>query len=588
MIPVTLRVRLFMAIGAISALLTSAVLFIVRQRVQAHAEEQVAEGLNRSLLAFRNLQKQREATLESSAALLAALPPVMAVMTAADPATIQDASKPFWALAGSQLFVLADSEGHISALHSSTPGLPVEQVEAPLRRLIQRRESRDWWYTGGHLFQIFLQPVRFGSGDTSAQIGVLALGFEADQALADSIAGIAASEVAFVAAESLVVTTVEPGYQLDLKTRSPELPGDGTPVDLNLAGERFRATRVRLASGDPPVALIVLESYDRATRFLTSLNRWIVAAGLAGVLAGAFLAFLVASSVTRPLDRLVQGVRALEAGDFDYPLTMEGRGTTEGRGEVSTLTAAFDRMRRRLKEQQKQLLAAERLATIGRMATTISHDLRHPLTAILAYAEFLSEDRITEAQRRDFFREIRIAVNRMTDELNSLLGFSKQGERLMLAECQLEDVVERAIQNIRVLPEYRSIQIHYVPEGNCAGVFDPAKMERVVENLLFNACQAVAPNTGVVHVISRSNRKGLEIRVTDNGPGIPEEIRPNLFQPFVSHGKEKGIGLGLTVVQKIVEDHGGSVRVDKTGPGGSEFVVEISSPVGPSELIRSA
>ncbi|HEX7765623.1 MAG TPA: hypothetical protein VF443_02850, partial [Nitrospira sp.] len=83
MIPGTLRLRLFLAIGTISALLTSAVLLIVRQRVQAHAEEEVSGGLNSALSAFRSLQAQREATLERSAALLAALPPVMAVMTSA-------------------------------------------------------------------------------------------------------------------------------------------------------------------------------------------------------------------------------------------------------------------------------------------------------------------------------------------------------------------------------------------------------------------------------------------------------------------------------------------------------------------------
>jgi signal transduction histidine kinase len=105
----------------------------------------------------------------------------------------------------------------------------------------------------------------------------------------------------------------------------------------------------------------------------------------------------------------------------------------------------------------------------------------------------------------------------------------------------------------------------------CEGWFDPAKVERVMLNLLFNACEAVSPDTGKVEVTSRVTVEGIEIRVGDNGPGIPESIRENLFQPFVSFGKEKGTGLGLTVVQKIMQDHGGEVCVERTDANGSTF-----------------
>jgi signal transduction histidine kinase len=288
-----------------------------------------------------------------------------------------------------------------------------------------------------------------------------------------------------------------------------------------------------------------------------------------GVAAGGLLVFLVATSFTRPLGELVNGVRALERGDFTYPLQVRGA------DEVSTLTSAFDRMRGRLRDTQNQLLETERLATIGQMATSISHDLRHPLTSVLAYAEFLSEPTLGEAQRRDFFQEIRIAVNRMTDELNSLLGFSKQGERLRLAPGHLEDVIERAIQNVKVLPEFERVQIRYTQEGDCSGMFDPGKMERVILNLLFNACEAVVPTAGEIEIRSTGRDDTFTVEVIDNGPGIDPAILPNLFQPFVSSGKEQGIGLGLTVVQKVVQDHGGNVQVARTGPEGTHFLLRI-------------
>jgi signal transduction histidine kinase len=205
------------------------------------------------------------------------------------------------------------------------------------------------------------------------------------------------------------------------------------------------------------------------------------------------------------------------------------------------------------------------------MASTISHDLRHPLTAILAYAEFLSEGNLTEHQRKDFFDEIRIAVNRMTDEINSLLGFSRQREAIRPVFGNMEDVIERAIQTVKVLPEFQAIQISFSRSDVCAAWFDPGKVERVMLNLLFNACEAVAPEGGRIEVTCRTTEAGSEIVLADNGPGIPEAIRGELFQPFVSAGKEKGIGLGLTVVQKIMQNHGGEVRIESTGPEGTVF-----------------
>jgi signal transduction histidine kinase len=83
----------------------------------------------------------------------------------------------------------------------------------------------------------------------------------------------------------------------------------------------------------------------------------------------------------------------------------------------------------------------------------------------------------------------------------------------------------------------------------------------------------VSRGSGKIEVSSRVIGTGIEIRVSDNGTGVPESIRESLFQPFVSHGKEKGIGLGLTVVRKIMQDHGGEVRVESTGPQGSTFIL---------------
>jgi signal transduction histidine kinase len=563
----TLKTKFILALALILATLTSITLLLVQYRVQLHVRRDLSDGLHNSVATFQNLQQQRESTLESSAALLATLPPLKAMMGSRDKATIQEASGTFWKLAGSPLFVLADRSGAVAALHTTTPGFTESEAQKSLLHSLRNGGSRDWWFGDGRLFEVFLQTIYFGSPEEGTPIGIVAMGYEIDNAVASDVSRAASGEVAFQYDKKIVVSTLPATSRADFAAHiNGPVSTDAHPLEIQLGSERFLATSVQLSSENSvPVTLTVLKSFDEASAFLTSLNRWIVLVGVAGVLAGGGLVFFVATTFTRPLNQLVAGVRALEEGDFAYPLKVQGR------DEVSALTSAFHRMRVRLQETQLQLLDSERLATIGRMASTISHDLRHPLTAILAYAEFLGEADLSQADRHDFAEEIRIAVNRMTDEISSLLGLSKQREPLHLIHGQVESIIERAIQSVRVLPDFASLTITFRSEEKCEGWFDPAKVERVMLNLLFNACEAVSPNTGKVEVSSRVTVEGIEIRVADNGPGIPESIRENLFKPFVSYGKEKGTGLGLTVVQKIMQDHGGEVCVERTDANGSTF-----------------
>ncbi len=567
MLKISLRTKFLLALAAISASLTWATLFVVRQRVTVQVRGEIARGLETSVVTFRSMQRHRDETLQQSAALLASLPPLKAVMTSRDTATIQDASAMFWQLSGSELFVLADGAGRVMALHTSNPGFEPAGAQESLTRSVASGKPQAWWYGNGRLYQVFLKPIYFGSADDQVPMGLLAVGYEIDNRVAEDISRVSASRVAVRYGNRLVVSTVssQQGSQLAQALADPQSARD-KPEEIELGHERFLVTSVTLSSDSPnPVTLTVLRSFDEATAFLASLNPWILGAGLIAVLAGGILVFLVSTTFTRPLEELLEGVRALEKGDYTFPLHARGG------DEVSALTAAFQRMRLQLLETQGQLLDAERLATIGRMASMISHDLRHPLTAILAYAEFLSNGNLTEFQRKDFFEEIRIAVNRMTDEISSLLGFSSKREAIHPEFARLDEIVQHAIENVKILPEFQTIAFTYSDPDECSGWFDTGKVERVLMNLLFNACEAVCPVEGKIAITSRETKRGVEIRVTDNGPGIPESIRDSIFQPFVSHGKEKGIGLGLTVVRKIMHDHGGEISILNTGPEGTVF-----------------
>jgi signal transduction histidine kinase len=169
----------------------------------------------------------------------------------------------------------------------------------------------------------------------------------------------------------------------------------------------------------------------------------------------------------------------------------------------------------------------------------------------------------------------------MTDLIDSLLEFSRTRESLHPTYGNVRDSVARIVQTIRLHPEFHQVEITVSQEGNSSGWFDAKKLERALFNLLLNACEAVTPGAGFIEIKLSEVRNGVEIRVSDTGRGIPELIRSKLFEPFVSHGKENGTGLGLTVVQKIVQDHGGDVAVEKTSPAGTVFRLLLPLGIAP-------
>ena len=412
MATIRLRTKFLLSLVLTTTVLTGAVLLIVQHYLQNHARDEIREALHNSVVTFQQFELQRERALAQSAALLADLPNLRALMTTEDAPTIQDASADLWHLTGSDLFVLAGRTGKVMAIHTSASGFAADAAQSALTHTLQAEQTRDWWYGGGHLYAVFLQPIYFGAQRDQVVLGVLALGFDVDKRLADVVARVGSCQVAFGYGKNIVVSTLSPLQQRELLAHTNPLT---TPESLNsqevdLGGEVFLSASLGLApTTSQIVSLTVLKSYDAATQFLKRLNHLLLGVGLLAVLAGGSLIFLISHTFTRPLANLVSGVRALEKGDFAFPLHVRSR------DEVAELTTAFDGMRKTLQRSQQDLLRAERLATIGRMASTISHDLRHPLTTILAYAEYQSEANLDAGQRASLYDEIRSAVTRMAE-----------------------------------------------------------------------------------------------------------------------------------------------------------------------------
>ena len=569
MVKVRLRTKFLVALLLISTGLTGASLLIVRGIVNSRIRDGIIADLHNSTVTFQNFQSDRRADHSHSAELLSNLPTLKALMLAPHAFTIQDASTDLWKTGGSDLFVLADRSGKVVALHTSFPAFTTEIAQESLDRSLQAGEPREWWFGAGHLYEVFLQPIYSGPASDNRQLGVLAVGYEIDSRVATEISQISASRVAFWYGKTIVTSTLSPSQESELSRQAAgRLKTD--PGDLQLGSERYLVSSLPLASGaSPAVYLSVLKSYDQATGFLTDVYQRLMVVGLLAIVGQGLLVFFISRRFTRPLENLVAGVRALGKGDFAYPLEPHGG------DEVAEVTAAFDRMRANLQKAQQKLLESERLATIGQMASSISHDMRHQLTAIVANSEFLSEHKADPEQREEFYHEIRVAVAQMTDLIESLLEFSRTRESLSLVYGCVDEVIKRAIQSVWANPEFQHVQVSLTADSHTECWHDARKLERAFYNLLLNACQAVPNDSGKIEITIATIDDWLEISVADNGPGIPRAIRDRLFEPFVSSGKENGTGLGLTIVQKIVEDHGGKVYVDSSVAGRTIFKLRL-------------
>src|SRR5271156_5669561 len=228
-----------------------------------------------------------------------------------------------------------------------------------------------------------------------------------------------------------------------------------------------------------------------------------------------------------------------------------------------------------LRSVQRNIPISKAPSDVSRMVAHVCHDLRLPLTAILANAEFLTQSGITETERNEFYQEIRWSIERMNSLVTSLFEYSKDRDTFRPAVQNIVDTVERAIRMTSVRQEFRHIAIEHHHKGLAVGWFDSYRLERVVANLVLNACEAVSPDSGRIVITTTGNQACLQIGVWDNGPGIPPAIQASVFQPFVSYGKPEGSGLGLAIAKKIVEDHGGEIYLDGGSETGTLFKITI-------------
>jgi signal transduction histidine kinase len=227
---------------------------------------------------------------------------------------------------------------------------------------------------------------------------------------------------------------------------------------------------------------------------------------------------------------------------------------------------------------QTQLKEAERMSAIGRMACSISHDMRHSLTAIYANAELFGRHDRCASARAELLLEIQEAVLAMTERIDSLLQFGSSRQKSPLVHARVSFVVEKAVAAVKSHSDGRNVSITVGKFPPTEADIDARNLESAIYNLLLNACKAAARSTHVPQVKIRLTEvdERIYLTISDNGPGIPASVRRTLFDPFVTAGKPNGTGLGLTLARRVAEEHGGSVCLEESNRQGTAFTLSLT------------
>ncbi|TYO98779.1 phospho-acceptor domain-containing protein [Geothermobacter ehrlichii] len=360
----------------------------------------------------------------------------------------------------------------------------------------------------------------------------------------------------------------------DILVRKRPLAGGGHLLDLVVPVTGPTGSRILYAR--------YLVSFDRVDERIREIRIRFALIALVALTVSLLLAGIVARRFTRPLKELTEGVCAIGEGKLKTQIPMERQ------DEIGELAKAFNEMaasldasnealtesNRRLRQaneelqrMQEQLVRSERLAAIGQLAAGVSHEIDNPVGIILGYAELLLEDLEEGDSRREDVLAIIEECRRCRRITGSLLGLARSVPQEVVA-VDMVRLVDDVFDSLRPQKLFRQIELRLCAEGDRHFVQgDADRLRQVLVNLMLNAAQAME-GAGTIRIDIRRAGDTLEILVADTGPGIPDEQREQVFQPFFStKSREEGTGLGLSLCRKLVEDHGGRLDLVSSAAG---------------------
>lgn len=318
------------------------------------------------------------------------------------------------------------------------------------------------------------------------------------------------------------------------------------------------------------------ESVANEEKVLRRLAWGLALVGVLGGVAGIVLGYAVARTVAVSIRKLQVQIRhvagKMSAESPSIVLTGEGDFTSLHQ-EMDQLSRQITEVLETLQQREREILRSEQLAAVGQLAAGVAHEIRNPLTSIKLMVQTTLENENNTLSREDlllFEGEIR----RIESSLQIFLDFTRP-QKANRQQTDLKSLVEEVKGLIRGRAVKQKVQVHsQLPETEVLVIADREQFRQVLVNLCLNSLDAMPQSGELTLILESIPKKGIELRVRDTGPGIVPSILPRLFEPFVS-GKDTGLGLGLAISKRIVEEHGGKIIVTNLQPTGTEFVVQI-------------
>jgi signal transduction histidine kinase len=326
--------------------------------------------------------------------------------------------------------------------------------------------------------------------------------------------------------------------------------------------------------GSVKIGLSLEPMYDR----LRDIQLVLLLIGVGGFLFGIAGAAFLARRITRPLHRLVEGTVRIARGDFSQGIV------DSSRDEVGDLARSFNEMtsqllqaRERMEQANRCLVQHEKLASIGRMAATIAHEIRNPLTSVKLNIQKVAEE---EGEGETVKAHLDLAlegIDQIERFIKELLNFTRVQE-LILERWPVDQIVEESLKVIRSALAQKRIVVEKASIAGLPPVLaDADKLRQVFLNVLRNAHEALDPGGRITigcDTVAEKGRTMVRVKIADNGPGLAEKDRANIFEPFYTT-KPSGFGLGLANARKIVEQHNGRIAVGKKRGRGCAFEILI-------------
>jgi signal transduction histidine kinase len=552
-------------------LLFAVTVWIVQHHVVQSTSESLEDEVRASFRAYESLWSAHADKLASISLILSTMSDVRAAFTTGDEATIRDTAAELWNRVSEDnaIFLVTDPNGGVitslggNLLSPMPRTMPlVQQASATFPR-----PSQGFLVLQGHLYQMTVTPVYVQSSGGAGLIDVLVAGYEVNNLTAGQLKdATGGSDFTFVAGSHVVASTLKGGASSAILTaanRYSKRPGritDGRNEYMALT------TPLLDVLGHPIGTLNIFRSFATADQRLESLRWNILFTWLAAVLAGLALTYLLARRILAPVKRLDRAAEAIARGDYDIRLPVESR------DELGRLTETFNNMCSSIQSARRELIQKEQIATIGRLSTSIVHDLRNPLAAIYGGAEMLVDSDLPPSQVKRLAQNIYRASRRIQELLQDLANVSR-GKQKAVEVCRLRDVVGAAWDALAGTAERQSVTVSLNVPEDIELPLERSRMERVFVNLFSNSLDAM-PDGGRIEIVARRDESMVLVEVGDTGPGISTELRASLFQPFHS-SKRNGLGLGLALSRQTVLDHGGDMWADGNGSGGARFCLRL-------------